>query len=410
MAIYAFLFGPALPSNRDVRFWLVVALLARVILIFTFPNLSDDLYRFIWDGHCTLQGLNPYNIIPSEFIAKGGESGYLNSELLDKLNSPDYHTVYPPLSQYLFAVAAWIGHGNWLISSMVLKLIIFAAECSTIWIMYKILSQSQRSHLTLLYALNPLVIIELVGNIHFEGLMIWGIVMAYYSLLQLPENAFLNTLKASAALAVSIFVKLIPVIIIPLLWRRLGWRRFLALSGLIGAMLLLLASPYLLSSSGEGPAKSLDLYFHTFEFNAGLYYIFRWFGYLWKGYNMIATIGTIASLLTITLLVALFFFEKKPSVKNWPLAALFALTIYLLLASIVHPWYICGLVALSPFTRFRYPIIWSALAFLSYSAYRIDPVQENLLLIAFEYVFVIGFLILEIAFSRNPQSIEIHNQ
>ncbi len=410
VAIYGLVVAPTLTRSVDIRFWLGVALLARLVLVFTFPNLSDDLYRFIWDGHCTLQGLNPYNIVPSEFIATYGDSGYLNTQLLAKLNSPDYHTVYPPLSQYLFAMSAWIGGGNWLLSSIVLKLIILAAECSTVWMMYKILSQRNLAHLSLLYALNPLVIVELVGNIHFEGLMIWGIIAAYYTLLPAlprdttrtvsPKLTWPNLLKTAMALVTAIYVKLLPIIVIPYLWRRIGWRRFFMLSGTIGILLVLLAIPFFSTSATDGPSDSLDLYFHTFEFNAGLYYIFRWFGFLYKGYNMIATIGTATSVMTIALLAGLFFFEKKPSVQNWPRIAMVALTIYLLLASIVHPWYICGLVALAPFTRFRYPVVWSAMAFLSYSAYRVDPVQEDLWLVGIEYAFVFGYLVWEVGVKK----------
>ena len=225
--------------------------------------------------------------------------------------------------------------------------------------------------------------------------MIWGIVAAYYILLGLPKKNTQNLLKTSIALTASIYVKLIPVLLIPFLWRRLGWSRFFALCGMIGLMILLFALPFINSSAADGPTDSLDLYFHTFEFNAGFYYVFRWLGFLWKDYNMIATIGTATSLLTVALLAALFFFEKKPVIKNWPRIALFALTTYFMLASIVHPWYICGLVALVPFTSFRYPIVWSAMAFLSYSAYRVNPVQENLWLVGLEYVVVIGFLIWE---------------
>ncbi|RLD22321.1 MAG: hypothetical protein DRI69_01480 [Bacteroidetes bacterium] len=405
ISIYGLVVIRPLSRNVDIRFWLGVALLARIVLVFTFPNLSDDLYRFIWDGHCTLQGLNPYTIVPSEFIASYGDTGFLNAELLAKLNSPDYHTVYPPLSQYIFAMAAWVGGDNWLVSSIVLKTIILLAECSTIWMTVKILSRKNQKHLALLYALNPLVIIELVGNIHFEGVMIWGMVAAYYILLPtfskivedkvLPHQTMRNLFKTAAALVTAIFVKLIPVILVPFFWRRLGWRSFFTLSGMVAVLLLVLAIPFFSSSTTAGPADSLDLYFHTFEFNAGLYYVFRWFGFLYKGYNMIATIGTATSILTIALLAGLFFFEKKPTIQNWPRIALFALTIYLMLASIVHPWYICGLVALAPFTRFRYPVIWSALAFLSYSAYRTDPVLENLWLVGFEYLLVFGFVFWE---------------
>jgi hypothetical protein len=74
----------------------------------------------------------------------------------------------------------------------------------------------------------------------------------------------------------------------------------------------------------------------------------------------------------------------------------FAYTIYLLLATTVHPWYIINLVLLSVFVRnYRYAIVWSMLAVLSYAAYITNDYQENHLFIALEYTIVIGWLCFE---------------
>ena len=37
-------------SETDARFWFIFAFLLRGSLTFSFPNLSDDIYRFVWDG------------------------------------------------------------------------------------------------------------------------------------------------------------------------------------------------------------------------------------------------------------------------------------------------------------------------------------------------------------------------
>ncbi len=73
--------------------------------------------------------------------------------------------------------------------------------------------------------------------------------------------------------------------------------------------------------------------------------------------------------------------------------ALFIITTWFLFSTTVHPWYICLPVALAVFTRYRYPIIWSFTATLSYAAYQTNPVHENLWLVGAGYVFMIGYAI-----------------
>ena len=76
---------------------------------------------------------------------------------------------------------------------------------------------------------------------------------------------------------------------------------------------------------------------------------------------------------------------------------LFALSWYYLLALIVHPWYSITLVFLAVFTNFRYPMLWSFMAVLSYWAYSNPDFQENYWLIGLEYLVVIGFAIWELS-------------
>jgi alpha-1,6-mannosyltransferase len=81
---------------------------------------------------------------------------------------------------------------------------------------------------------------------------------------------------------------------------------------------------------------------------------------------------------------------------------LFGISIYFLLATTVHPWYICTPLILSVFTRYKFPIVWSAAVILSYSAYGLNDFSENLWLVALEYTVVIGFAVWEI-FQRTTE-------
>lgn len=408
--IYAIVVSNLNKSLRSIRFWIAVGLLARLTLLFIFPNLSDDIYRFIWDGHLSLNGYDPFQWTPSEFLEVQGETGALTSSLFERLNSPDYYTVYPPISQLLYWVAASLAGTNILVGSIILKGVILLAEFGTIRLMWHYFKRIQKPGLVLLYALNPLVIIELVGNLHFEGVMIFGIVTAII-LIAGPAWSTLKSMSGVVAgLLLGIGVKLLPVLFVPFLARRLPLKVFVPMT-IVGLLLMLsMLHPMIEANTAGGPKESLELYFQTFEFNASIYYVLRWLGYAWKGYNMIATIGVLTSIGFVVYVSQLFIFEKGPTRKNWAQACLFALTAYLLLASIVHPWYICPMIALCCFTRFRYPIVWSGMAFLSYAAYKTETYDENLWLVGLEYVVVIGFMLWEMFYSKAAPSHGLANE
>ena len=90
----------------SARLLIGVALGLRVCLLPLAPTLSDDGYRYIWDGAVQVQnGWNPYAETPREHVARGFEPPVP----LEALNSPDYPSVYPPVSQLVFAFSAWAG-------------------------------------------------------------------------------------------------------------------------------------------------------------------------------------------------------------------------------------------------------------------------------------------------------------
>ena len=70
--------------------------------------------------------------------------------------------------------------------------------------------------------------------------------------------------------------------------------------------------------------------------------------------------------------------------------------LYFAMATTVHPWYLTNLLVIAIFTTFRYPIVWSYLIFLSYATYQTNLYQENLWLVAIEYLIVLVVMIYEI--------------
>ncbi|MEM6328194.1 MAG: hypothetical protein AAF791_13855, partial [Bacteroidota bacterium] len=127
-----------------------IAVALRVVLLPLGPTLSDDGYRYLWDGSRTLQGVSPYADTPREVI-EAGETGPV---LLELLNSPDYHSVYPPVSQTFFAVAMWMG-GSFGVAWVILKLLFVIVEMGGVWA----LGRHVRPSLLAWYAWHPVAVV-----------------------------------------------------------------------------------------------------------------------------------------------------------------------------------------------------------------------------------------------------------
>jgi len=386
-------------SSADWKFWFWVGIISRFLLLFHFPNLSDDVYRFIWDGRLWVNGVHPFEALPRYYIESEHHLVGIHSALYAKLNSPEFFTIYPPVAQLIFFVACWLFPNSLWGSAFIMKFFLFTFECGTLFLLPKLL---QKYHLSpskcLLYALNPLAIIEVVGNLHFEGVMIFFFLVGWWCLTQA------KFVSAALGFALAIAAKLIPLLFLPLLLRRLrAWHWFLFFGVLVGVVILCflpLWHPKFLNNFGS----SLSLYFQKFEFNASLYYIIRAIGFELRGFNIIQWIGPRLGIVTLLSILLYAFLEKSPNWKQLPNAMLFAVTFYLFFATTVHPWYLLLPLVICMFTRFRFPVLWTGLIFLTYINYLYFPYIENLWVVGMEYVLVSGFILVEII---NPKWLAI---
>jgi hypothetical protein len=152
----------------------------------------------------------------------------------------------------------------------------------------------------------------------------------------------------------------------------------------------------------ENFGSSIDLYFRSFEFNASIYYLTREVGFWVVGYNVIQYIGPGLSLVTLLSVLAISLFRSRLKWNVFQVICV-GLSIYFLLATTVHPWYIITLVGLAPLCGWRFPLLWSGVAILSYSHYAGGGFEENYFLITIEYIVLfVGTWFLD--FENKPRS------
>ena len=169
----------------NFKFLLVSGILFRLLFLFVEPNLSQDFYRFIWDGELIKNGLNPYIYTPNELIQKADLAVANANELYEGMGSlsAKHYSNYPPLNQIIFTISSFFSGGSILGAIISMRVIIILADIGILFFGRKLLLQLNSSkHLAFWYFLNPLVIIELTGNLHFEGVMLFFFVWSLYLL------------------------------------------------------------------------------------------------------------------------------------------------------------------------------------------------------------------------------------
>ena len=362
---------------------LSLGILARAILFFAEPNLSDDFYRFIWDGRLMQAGFNPYLFTPEQIIQNKIEIEGLSLELYSKLNSQPYFSIYPPISQFVFWLITSVGSDSTVANVASLRFIILLFECGNMLLLSLLLKQASLPKKSIvLYALNPLVILELTGNLHFEGVLLFFILLTIWAVQRAKHYL------AGSFIALAIATKIVPIMLLPVFIRKLGTRKSFQFFLLITIVLGVVFIPFLDAQIISGMGASLGLFFHQFEFNAGIFFLLREIGFLIVGYDLVGVLGPV---LALGGLVLILMFSFKYVNKNTSLAFAFSVIwmIQLSLATTVHPWYIVPMIALSVLTGFKFPIIWSGLIFLTYTGYSASGFDHPFFVIAIEYFIVL---------------------
>ncbi len=348
-------------NQLNSRHWFITGIFLRLILCLSLPVLSDDFFRFVWDGRLLNAGVNPFENLPEAYLNK--EIPGISRELYQNLNSTEYFTIYPPLNQLVFWFSVWLFPNSITGSVAVMRIVILAADIGNYFLIRKLASaKNTNPNVALIYFLNPLVILEFTGNLHFESVMIFFILLSIY---------FINRQKivpAAISISLSVIAKLLPIMYMPAILRFLSFKKALIYYLVAGSIVIISFIPLISIEFLEGLSSSLDLYFRKFEFNASIYFIARAIGYAITGYNEIARIGPILGLLTI-ISISVYVLKISKNKVDIVEALLFIHLFYLLFATTVHPWYITTLLALTTLTKYRFAVVWSGIVFLTYVGY-----------------------------------------
>lgn len=372
--------------KTSIKYSLMVGLgvVFRLIFLFSIPNLSQDFYRFIWDGQLIINGLNPYLFTPNELI-NTHHTLFTQMEPLYKgmgALSAQHFSNYPPIHQLPFVIAALISKNSILGSVIILRIIIILADIGILIYGKKLLELLKLPTQNIFYYfLNPLVVIELTGNLHFEALMLFFLVVSLYFLYKQ------KLIHSAIFMGFSILTKLLPVFFLPLLINRLKFKKTLLYSTLIIGCIIVLCLPFFEFQFLKNYGKTVGLWFTNFEFNSSFYSLGKSAMSKNFGIQLIEHMPYVVPFL-MAVFTLYFSLQKTTETKKIIQSFFWILTIYFLMSTTVHPWYITTLVFLSCFTNYKFALAWSATIFFSYFAYRKSGVESNTLFELIEYVSV----------------------
>ena len=303
-------------SRRVVVIGLVLAAAWHIVFLRVPAGADDDVHRYLWDGRVQRLGYNPYIVVPSDPALAG-----LHTPETRTLNNPYLPSPYPPGAELFFRAITAIHE-----SVFTLKVAFIVCDFAIVFVLLDILRRSgQGTHLVLAYAWNPLLPVEVAGSGHIDIVSVL--------LLLISAAALERRWRAVAAVAfgMAVAVKLLPIVLLPLYWKRVRIRDA-ALAAIIVALLYV---PFL--DHWRIPTGSLGTFVHSFRFN----------GPVFTNLERVAAPELVAGLAVLVgFLTAIWMRSKSTPLSSdafaWPMAA------SLFCAPVVYPWYLLWML---PFLR-----------------------------------------------------------
>jgi alpha-1,6-mannosyltransferase len=326
LAIREFFARPRFPQHVVVSA-LILAAVWHIEFLRVPAGADEDIYRYVWDGRLQRLGYNPYLVIPSDPAVKG-----LHTAETRNLNNPDLPSPYPPGAQLFFRAVTAIHE-----STFALKVAFVICDLAIVLVLLDALRRSrQGAHLVLAYAWNPLLAIEVAGSGHID---IVGALFLLVSVVAL-ERRWRAT--AAVALGLAVAVKFLPIVLLPLYWKRVRIRDI----ALAAAVFVFMYVPFL--HHARIPIGSLATYVQSWRFN----------GPVFAALDHVAPPQLLAGLAVLVGLATASWLRSaaaqgSANVFAWPMAAT------LLCAPAVFPWYLLWLLPFLTSASTLLIILWT---------------------------------------------------
>ncbi|GAB5562534.1 MAG: DUF2029 domain-containing protein [Synoicihabitans sp.] len=234
------------PTRLAVIGWAVAF---RLTGLGTEPSWEDDYYRYLWDGYQTVSTGDPYGRAPMDSFGDEGNLPDSVVDALDLINHPELRTVYGPVAQGCFAIAAWFGVGSllvWKCGLVVLEL------AGWFWLSKQV---SWRVGLLLWWC--PLAVTEIAFAGHVDGVGVAALALAVSAWQRGRERG------AVVGMAFAAGTKVLGAVLLPFIACRFGMKAALAAFGIILAFYL----PFLVQGSWVG-LDVLRVMSASFEYNS----------------------------------------------------------------------------------------------------------------------------------------------
>ena len=332
------------PSKRRVATAtiLLAAIVLRLLSLGMPPSLSDDIYRYRWDGRVQAAGHNPYAEPPDSPALES-----LRDDQWSRINYPRIRTIYPPLAQVLFGVTYDLGNSLRMFQAAAalgdVLAIVMLLGCLRAW-------RRPRWQLAI-YALHPLPVIEFAASGHFDA---WAIAAVLAALL---AHARGRAVVSTLLLGCGVLLKTWPLVFVPLILRR---RKRWHLPLFAGCVLLGYV-PFL--DAGVAMLQPWLEYAGRWRFNDGIFFA------LHAASDSLAAAKAIAGGLGLGLLLWLWRRNDDPVRAGYWLLLTFTL-----LMPTIHPWYLLWAL---PLAAAALDIGWVTLCTLAPTAYWILVVNTG---------------------------------
>ncbi len=382
--------------NRKIWIGAIIlsGIVTRALLIPSQPVLEDDFYRYLWDGAVTANGYNPYLFSPEDALQNSGESpaelkrlAKESGDIIKNINYPHVRTIYPALSQSIFAI-------NYLIApwqTWTWKAILLIFDIAVLLFLFLIIKHLKLPLVLLsVYWLNPIVIHEFFNAAHMDLLAILFVTISIF--LYLKNKSWM----AIVCLAIATGFKIWPIVLLPLYLRPFWKNKQTLFFYLLGYLIIVFILFIPVFASKPDESLGFIRYAERWINNAAVYSTFREIiNYITNLVGFKINLLPRILIVLFYLIILLFIVKKENKYPTHFLEkALIIVAVLYLISPTQFPWYYTWLVPLLVF-RPKISLLLYAVLLPLYQLNYLSPV-----LIYIQHLPVIAIFIWEIQYNK----------